>query len=88
MTTQIHPQPETEQDVLGWLTERAKVGGRKVPVRLSIIKRDGRWLHIAVGMPGLTDVMERAKLLLALEDAWDGQKPRPYWKLLLIPAAG
>ena len=88
MTVETRPQPELEQSVLKWLIAEANRQGIAREISPTLVKRDGQWLHIAVGMPGLTDVLLRAGALQALEDAWDEQEPRPYWKLLLIPATG
>ena len=76
---------EQRTDALAWLEKHA--GARGYTVHRHLIQESGPWLYAPVSVNGGEDAYGVAEALQKLEDAWNRprKKPRPYWKLPLLP---
>jgi hypothetical protein len=77
---------EQRKDVKAWLEKHA--GLRGYTVHWHLCQEKEPWLYVPVSVNGGEDAYGVAEALQKLEDAWNRppRKPRPYWKLLLLPA--
>ena len=86
MNTTISRQNETIQETLTWLEEEAKRHGLVDGYKAKFIREENQWRFFAVKPGNLNDALERAEVLVELEEAWQERLPPSEWRLMLIPA--
>ncbi len=77
---------EERQRALDWLKDQADLLG--YTVYLNLVQATEPWLYVFVNVTVGKDAYDKAAALQKLEDGWNAprKRPRPYWKLLLLPA--
>lgn len=79
--------PQTPEDVCNWLMSEAKARGVSAKVYGHLAKTENQLLIIPVFIAGDFDAFDYASQLQDLEDAWNNQKLKSGWRIILRPAA-
>lgn len=84
LTAELQQAPE---EICNWLISEAKARGVSAKVYGHLAKMENQLLIIPVFIAGKFDAFDYASQLQDLEDAWNNQKPKPEWRIILRPAA-
>lgn len=85
--TPVVQKTQTSEQVYEWLRAETERRGLDITLYTNAASQENRFLIVPTYLVGGMDAYDIAAELQDLEDAWNDQEPRPYWLLILRPAA-